>query len=138
MIDTDQGLTRTYNALKDPDNDDPRIVELRQLHEAMDRAVLDAYNWTDVEVPPYCPRTAAERKAVQDFEDEIIDRLYVLNAERAAEEKRLGLHAGKKKAGKTAAKKTRAGKKTGERTTRGKKGGKKTAGKNPGGQGELF
>jgi hypothetical protein len=90
MIDTNQGLTKTYNALKDPACTDPRLLELRALHEAMDRAVLDAYGWTDVEVPPYCPRTDAERAAVQAFEDEVIDRLYVLNEQRAREEDRCG------------------------------------------------
>lgn len=108
MIDTDQGLTKTYNALKDPDNVEPRIVELRSLHEDMDRAVLDAYGWSDIEVPPFCPKTDADRAALQEFEDEVIDRLYVLNAERAAEEERLGLTSKK-------GKKTRAKKKTGKR-----------------------
>ncbi len=107
MVDTDQGLTKTYNALKDPDNDDPRIVELRRLHEEMDRAVLDAYGWSDIPVPPYCPSTDADRAALQEFEDEVIDRLYVLNAERYEEEVRLGLHAkkGSKKKGERATKK---------------------------------
>jgi hypothetical protein len=91
MVDTNQGLTKTYNALKDPVCDDPRILELRRLHEAMDRAVLDAYGWSDVAVPPYCPLNDADKSKIASFEDEIIDRLYVLNAERAAEEKRLGL-----------------------------------------------
>ena len=54
----------------------------------MDRAVLDAYGWTDIAVPPFCPKTDADRAALQAFEDEVIDRLYVLNAERAAEEQR--------------------------------------------------
>jgi hypothetical protein len=91
MLDTDQGLTKTYNALKDPDNTDPTVLELRRLTEAMDRAVLDAYGWTDLEVPPYCPKTPAERDTHKAFEDEVIDRLYVLNAERAREEALLGL-----------------------------------------------
>jgi hypothetical protein len=56
MVNTNQGLTKTYNALKDPENNDPRILELRRLHEAMDRAVLDDYGWTDLTVPPYCIR----------------------------------------------------------------------------------
>jgi hypothetical protein len=43
MLDTNQGLTKTYNALKDPSCTDPRILELRALHEEMDRAVLRAY-----------------------------------------------------------------------------------------------
>ncbi|AGP36467.1 DNA methyltransferase [Sorangium cellulosum] len=96
MIATNQGLTKTYNALKDPACDDPRILDLRRLHEEMDRAVLAAYGWSDIAVPPYCPLTDKDREALQAFEDEVIDRLYVLNAERAREEQRLGL-AGKKK-----------------------------------------
>ena len=100
MVDTNQGLTKTYNALKDPASTDPRILDLRRLHENMDRAVLAAYGWSDVAVPPYCPLTGDDRAALQAFEDEVIDRLFVLNAERAAEVKRLGL--GSKKRGRTA------------------------------------
>jgi hypothetical protein len=91
MVDTEQGLTKTYNALKDPACTDPRILKLRALHEALDRAVLDAYGWTDIDVPPYCPQIAAATQGLQTFEDDVIDRLYVLNAERAREEQRLGL-----------------------------------------------
>ncbi|MEX1363433.1 MAG: type IIL restriction-modification enzyme MmeI [Nannocystaceae bacterium] len=97
MIDTDQGLTKTYNALKDPSiTDDPRILELRDLHVEMDRAVLAAYGWSDIEVPPYTDSvTPAEKDARQAFEDEVLDRLFALNAERAAEEARLGTKKGK-------------------------------------------
>jgi hypothetical protein len=91
MVRTNQGLTKTYNALKDPSNRDPDILKLRALHEAMDRAVLDAYGWTDLEVPPFCPKDTTEQAALKRFEAEVIDRLYALNAERAAEEERLGL-----------------------------------------------
>ena len=90
MVETDQGLTKAYNATCD----DPRVLSLRRLHEAMDRAVLDAYGWTDVPVPPYCPTSDAERAAVQAFEDEVIDRLYVLNEQRAREERLAGAKAG--------------------------------------------
>jgi len=89
MLDTQQGLTTTYNHLKDPGCHDPRIEELRRLHEEMDRAVLAAYGWDDIPVPPYgTPTTDAERRALEAFEDEVIDRLFVLNAQRAEEEKR--------------------------------------------------
>lgn len=92
MADTEEGLTKTYNALKAPDNQDPRIVELRRLHEAMDRSVLDAYGWTHIGVPPYgTPVTADERRALERFEDEVIDRLFALNAERAEDERRRGI-----------------------------------------------
>lgn len=86
MIETGQGLTKTYNALRDPGCEDPRVLALRALHEATDRAVLAAYGWNDVATPPYCPTTDAERAAVRAFEDEVIDRLFVRNAERAAHE----------------------------------------------------
>ena len=86
MVETQQGLTQTYNRLKDPDCHDPEIETLRRLHEEMDRAVLEAYGWTDLEVPPYCPTTPTEHQALERFKDEVIDRLFVLNAERAAEE----------------------------------------------------
>jgi hypothetical protein len=102
MVDTQQGLTKTYNALKDSSCTDAHILELRRLHEAMDRAVLDAYGWTDIAVPPYCPVDDADKQAIQAFEDEVIDRLYVLNAERARDEERLGVVARKAKKARSA------------------------------------
>lgn len=56
-----------------------------------DRAVRDAYGWTDIEVAPYCPLTDADRQHLERFEDEGIDRLFLLNAQRAADEQRRGL-----------------------------------------------
>jgi len=91
MVDTTQGLTDTYNQLKDPSCDEPRIVTLRCLHEEMDRAVLAAYGWSDLTVPPFCPKNPEEQAALERFQDAVIDRLFVLNAERAAEEQRLGV-----------------------------------------------
>jgi hypothetical protein len=56
---TDQSLTvQALNALKeaktpeDADERSPDILRLRELHAAMDRAVLDAYGWTDLQ--PTC------------------------------------------------------------------------------------
>jgi hypothetical protein len=91
MVDINEGLTVAYNALKAPERDDEEILDLRYRHEALDRAVLDAYGWTDIDVPPYCPATPEEEVALEAFNDEIIDRLYVLNADRAAEEEQQGL-----------------------------------------------
>ena len=48
MVRNDEGLTKTYNRFHDPDERDPEIVKLRELHAAMDRAVLDAYGWSDI------------------------------------------------------------------------------------------
>jgi hypothetical protein len=88
MAETSQGLTDTYNALKDSECVDERVVELRCLHEAMDRSVLDAYGWSDVEIPPFCPMNEEDEAGLEAFTDEVVDRLYLLNSERAAEERR--------------------------------------------------
>ena len=114
MLSEIVGLTTTYNRLKDPANQEPRIHELRRLHEEMDRAVLDAYGWTDIEVPPYCPLGDDDKKQLARFDDVLIDRLFVLNAQRAEEEKRAGLAAGAKPKGAGKAAATKASKKTGK------------------------
>jgi hypothetical protein len=81
LIDHSIGLTKYYNRLKDQANRDPEILAHRQLHEEMDRQVCLAYGWDDLaaRVPPF----EVEDEA---WKDEVIDRLYLLNAERAAEE----------------------------------------------------
>ena len=103
-----EGLTATYNRFHDPDERLPGILRLRELHAAMDRAVLDAYGWTDL--TPTCEflldyeeepigdepaRARAKKKPWRyrwpdDVRDDVLARLLALNAERAAEEKRLG------------------------------------------------
>jgi hypothetical protein len=98
MVEHNVGLTKLYNALKDPQNVDPKILAIRTMHESMDRAVLDAYGWQDIAVPPYCPLNDDDKASVQAFTDVVIDRLYVLNEQRAREEQLAG--AGKKPKGK--------------------------------------
>lgn len=94
------GLTVTYNRLKDPTNDTPEVASLRGLTEAMDRAVLEAYGWGELEVPPYCAGAGAasadeDRAAQKAFADAVVERLYALNAERAKAEARGATGAGK-------------------------------------------
>jgi N-6 DNA Methylase len=48
----DEGTTKTYNRFHDPAASTSNILKLRELHAAIDRAVLDAYGWTDIE--PTC------------------------------------------------------------------------------------
>ena len=40
--------TKTYNRFHDPDERDTQAVKLRELHAAMDRAVLDVYRCSDI------------------------------------------------------------------------------------------
>ena len=79
-------------------------MKLRELHAAMDRAVLDAYGWTDI--PTDCEflldyeiddeEGSSRRKKPwryrwpDEVRDEVLARLLELNAERAAEEQRSG------------------------------------------------
>ncbi|EKU96519.1 N-6 DNA Methylase [Leptolyngbya sp. PCC 7375] len=50
MVRNNQGLTDTYNRFHAPQETDPEILKLRELHTQMDCAVLDAYGWTDIAV----------------------------------------------------------------------------------------
>jgi hypothetical protein len=74
------GLTETYNVLNDPAAAEQDVTRLRGLHEALDRAVLDAYGWGDLVVPSYC----AADEAHEAFEDAVAERLFSLNAERGS------------------------------------------------------
>jgi len=42
------GLTKTYNLFHDPNCQGVDIVRLRELHAAMDRAILSCYGWDDI------------------------------------------------------------------------------------------
>ena len=64
----------TGNRGDDSDKHSPDILKLRELHAAMDRAVLDAYGWPDK------------------VHDEVLARLLDLNQKRYDEEVAAGLH----------------------------------------------
>ncbi|WP_242028556.1 hypothetical protein [Pseudanabaena sp. FACHB-2040] len=49
MVRNNQGLTDTYNRFHDPEERDPDILKLRDLHQQMDRAVLNTYSWHDID-----------------------------------------------------------------------------------------
>lgn len=108
MIRNGEGLTKTYNRFHDPSNREPDIVRLRELHDAMDRAVLDAYGWPNV--PMDCEflldyeideETWGNKKKPyryrwpDDVQDEVLARLLELNQQRYEIEAAEGLH-GKK------------------------------------------
>ena len=104
MVRNNQGLTATYNRFHNPDENDSDIIRLRELHAVMDRAVLDAYGWTDVqttckflldyeEAEDTDESITGRRKKKpwryrwpDDVRDEILARLLELNAERAKEQ----------------------------------------------------
>ncbi len=100
MVARDLGLTKTYNAFHDRLNREPDIHTLRDLHAAMDRAVLHAYGWDDLAEQAEAVFLDAANEddfAYQgrlfwpsDFRDEVLARLLALNAARHAEEVRAG------------------------------------------------
>ena len=51
MIRNNQGLTDTYNRFHNPQETNPEILHLRDLHHQIDRAVLTAYGWDTLETP---------------------------------------------------------------------------------------
>ena len=97
-----EGLTKTYNRFHNDRRPSADIRKLRELHDQMDRAVLDAYGWSDVR--PVCeffpefeedeedesesrrPRVKKYRYRWPDeIHDEVLARLLALNQERAAQ-----------------------------------------------------
>ena len=106
MVDCNEGMTKTYNRFHDIHETDQRVLRLRELHTAMDRAVLKAYGWTDIST--HCEflldyeidhATWGRKKKPYRYRwpnavrDEVLARLLALNAERAAAEFRSHAHA---------------------------------------------
>ncbi|PHJ57236.1 N-6 DNA methylase [Nostoc linckia z18] len=104
MVRNNQGLTDTYNRFHDPEERDPDILKLRSLHAAMDKAVLEAYGWSDI--PTDCTflldyddeedeeetSNGRQRKKpwryrwTEEVHDEVLARLLDLNQKRAQAE----------------------------------------------------
>ncbi len=62
---------------------------LKQIHDDLDAAVLEAYGWQDLATNvPLADRLAAGDESAEALEQEILTRLVALNHERAEEEKR--------------------------------------------------
>ena len=103
LVSSGEGLTKAYNRFHDPHESNSEVARLRDLHAAMDRAVLDAYGWRDV--PTDCnflldyeidKETWGGRKKPYRYRwpdavrDEVLARLLALNAERAEAERLSG------------------------------------------------
>ena len=80
------GLTKTYNKVHDPDNHDPAIVELRDIHVAIDEAVMRAYGWGDLDLKiGHHPTKIGIRWTVsKEARFELLDRLLEENHRRYA------------------------------------------------------
>ncbi|MBC6432802.1 class I SAM-dependent DNA methyltransferase [Nostoc sp. HG1] len=123
MVRNNQGLTDTYNRFHDPEERDADILKLRSLHAAMDKAVLEAYGWSDI--PTDCTflldyddeneeeetSNGRQRKKpwryrwTEEVHDEVLARLLNLNQERSQAEILGGKAAQKKPKAKASKKK---------------------------------
>ena len=112
MVRNNEGLTKAYNRFHDPNERDIEITKLRDLHTEMDRAVLDAYGWSDI--PTDCgffldyeineeewgkKKKPWRYRWPDGIRDEVLARLMALNAERAQEERLAGRNVAIVKAG---------------------------------------
>jgi hypothetical protein len=94
MIARNEGLTKTYNRFHEAAEHAPDIERLRDLHHAMDVAVLHAYGWHDLAetaAPSFLDETNEDDHRYQgrlfwpaSFRETVLARLLALNAERAA------------------------------------------------------
>jgi len=121
MVRNNEGLTRSYNRFHDPNETSSDIFKLRELHAAMDKAVLDAYGWKDLADTATCeflldyeeedeedeggtpspqpsPGGRGRKKPWRyrwpdEFHDEVLARLLELNKQHAEEEAVTGIAA---------------------------------------------
>ncbi|MEU9240885.1 DNA methyltransferase [Streptomyces sp. NPDC048385] len=116
MKSRNMGLTATYNLFHDAACQDPEIVELRAIHQEIDKATVEAYGWRDLldesgQTPPAAP-THEMFPLEHGFHStdqgprytigllartEMIDRLRQLNHQAYADEVYLGKHKKPKK-----------------------------------------
>lgn len=84
MLSRSWGLTTTYNHVHDPADRDPAVVALRDLHNDIDRAVMDAYGWDlDLEIGHHPTKIGTRWTASPRARFELLDLLLEENHRRA-------------------------------------------------------
>ncbi|MEF9411945.1 DNA methyltransferase [Rhodococcus sp. IITD102] len=88
MLSRGWGLTTTYNHVHDPSDHDPQVVNLREIHASIDRAVFDAYGWVDLDPQIGHHRTTVGTRwtFAPAVRFEVLDRLLKENQRRHAAE----------------------------------------------------
>ncbi|MFF3904606.1 Eco57I restriction-modification methylase domain-containing protein [Streptomyces sp. NPDC001848] len=113
MLARNAGLTALYNLVNMATCDDEDVVELRRIHEEIDRGVVEAYGWNDLlgETGQIQPSDSMHGSVILSHGfietaqgpcytinlsacTEILDRLRQLNHQAYADEVHLGLHKG--------------------------------------------
>jgi hypothetical protein len=101
MIDANEGMTKTYNRFHNSGERSETIRQLRELHDEMDRTVLLAYGWHDLADELRAEFLTDDSEDDHTYQgryfwntegrDRVLSRLLALNAERHAEEVKLGV-----------------------------------------------
>ena len=86
MVSRSWGLTTTYNHVHDPAERDPEVVNLREIHAEIDRAVFAAYGWGDLdpEIGHHPTKIGVRWTLSQAVRFEVLDRLLAENHRRYA------------------------------------------------------
>jgi hypothetical protein len=101
MLHRNEGMTDIYNRFHDRTEVAEDIQQLRELHSAMDRSVLEDYGWQDLATrssPIFLDDTNEDDHSYQgrlfwpsDFRDEVLARLLERSTKQHAKEIRLGI-----------------------------------------------
>jgi len=85
MTQRNLGLTKLYNLVNDPAYADDDVLRLREIHAAIDRAVVGAYGWDDVQLDHgfHAYRQALRYSIGPAARTEVLDRLLAENHSRA-------------------------------------------------------
>jgi hypothetical protein len=112
MLELKIGLTAICNEMSDKTSTGPAIGRLRNLQVELDRTVVAAYGWTDLNLDHGFHETKQGLRYTisEPARREVLQRLLKLNHERYAEEEKQGLHGKKKGAAKSSAPKKKAAK----------------------------
>jgi hypothetical protein len=89
LINTQKGLTDTYNRFHNPTCLDDDMDKMRQLHAEMDQAILKCYDWDDINLEhDFYPNDRGKIRYMpcRDAQREIYTRLIDLNHKIATEE----------------------------------------------------
>ena len=101
MVNRKEGLTTIYNRFHNRKETETDFDYMRKLQEELDKAVVNAYGWNDLDLEHDFHLTKqGERFTISESaRREVLSRLLLLNHERYEEEVRQGLHdkTGKKK-----------------------------------------
>jgi hypothetical protein len=86
MLSRAWGLTKTYNRIHDPDIHEPAIQGLRDIHVAIDEAVMRAYGWDDLDlkIGHHSTKIGIRWTVSKEARFELLDRLLEENHRRYA------------------------------------------------------